>query len=456
MINLPKDFTERMKKQLGDEYDKFLASYDAPPVRGLRVNTLRISKEDFLRIAPEGWQLTKTQLSPEGFIIGSSEGEEQAGRHPYHAAGAYYIQEPSAMSVAAELAAYPFDDNTKVLDMCAAPGGKTGAVAAYMRGRGILIANEIVRKRAQELAGNTERLGITNCIVTNSSPDRVAEAFPGYFDIVITDAPCSGEGMFRKNPDSCTEWSPSAVASCAVRQRLILKSAAQCVAYGGILIYSTCTFSPEENEETVEAFTKECGFRVVRMQRLYPHTCDGEGHFLCVMRKDGDNICDNAPDSRHSEKKTVKSSQPAFVPCKAKVFTDFMDDTYDKKPQACAYTDRGGRVILADDRMIRAAQKLPCISCGVEAGYDKGSYFAPSHTLFMAAYDCIYRLSYDIPPESDEMKSFMAGEETDSPFDAREGGMCRICTDGMPLGFCKVSSGKLKNKLPKGLRRMQS
>ena len=450
MIVLPREFTERMKILLGDEYDAFLASYDMPPKRGLRVNTLRMGVDDFMQIAPTAWQLRPTDLSPEGFIISSSEGEGEAGRHPYHAAGAYYIQEPTAMSVAAELSDYPFTENTKVLDMCAAPGGKTGAVAAYMRGRGIIVANEIIKKRADELAKNVERLGITNAVVTNTSPDRIAEAYPGYFDIVITDAPCSGEGMFRKNPLACAEWSPEHVTSCAVRQSLILKSAADCVAPGGLLIYSTCTFSPEENEETVTAFSAECGFEILKEQRLYPHSSDGEGHFLCVMRKPQDAFITSSTSKRG--KKASKPTKSTFEPCKSHVFSEFMNDTYIKKPKADAYIDKGGKVLLASDEMLRIAQNLPCVACGVAAGYDKGGYFQPSHTLFMAAYDCEYRHTCDFAPGSDELAKFLSGEEVESPFDTGENGYCRICTDGLPLGFCKISSGMLKNKLPKGLR----
>ena len=444
-MTLPPAFTARMREMLGAEYDAFIASYDEPPRRALRVNTLRKSVSEFLSLAPSSWGLISTEIHPDGLIIGSEDGEREAGRHPYHAAGAYYMQEPSAMSVAAQLLDYDFGVNSTVLDMCAAPGGKTGAIAALMKGRGIIVANEIVKNRASELARNVERLGITNAVVTNTSPDKIADALPAYFDIVVVDAPCSGEGMFRKNPSACDEWSPEHVRSCAVRQMLILKSAALCVKPGGLLLYSTCTFSREENEDTVKSFAAECGFEILRTERLYPHSSDGEGHFVCVMRNSAGNVFVKA-------KKEKNAQKPLYVPCKSRVFADFMRDTFEKAPDFPAYIGQGGRVILCSPEMLDIAQKLPCVSCGVEAGYDKGGFFQPSHALFCAAFDCKYRLGIDFAPDDERLAAFMVGEEIKSPLPEGESGFCRISTDGFPVGFCKVTGGMLKNKLPKGLR----
>ena len=445
MIKLPEKYKERMKVQLGESFDDYLAAMEKPPVRGLRTNTLKISPGRLCSLVPKAWGLQASTLCREGFIIGA-DGEKEAGKHPYHAAGAYYIQEPSAMSVCSELYGYDFTDDTRVLDMCAAPGGKSGAVAALMQGKGLLVSNEIVAERAQELAKNIERLGITNAVVTNASPKIIEEKFPTYFDIVIVDAPCSGEGMFRKNPSACDEWSPEHVNSCANRQYLILQSAAKCLKAGGILLYSTCTFSEAENEDVTGRFATEYGFTIQKQRRLFPHTCEGEGHFVCVMTKEKS---DSIPPKKGKE----KQQKSAYQPCKSRTFSDFINETYKQAPKAKAFIADGGKVILCTDEMLSIAQKLPCISCGVHAGFDKGNYFAPSHTLFLAAYDCEYRLQADFPPCSPELLKYMSGEEIQSPFPHGTKGYCLVCTDNLPVGFGKVTDGMIKNKLPKGLRR---
>ncbi|MBQ9949849.1 MAG: SAM-dependent methyltransferase [Clostridia bacterium] len=445
MISLPNEFKIRMKELLGTEYDDFIAAYEMPPARGLRVNTLKTSIDAFLSLTDvKEWNLMPSSAMKEGFIIKSQKGEGIAGKHPYHLAGAYYMQEPSAMSVAAETADYDFSDETLVLDMCAAPGGKSGAVAAQMQGKGVLVSNEIVHKRAEELSRNMERLGVTNAVVTCASPEKIAERFCGRFDIVFVDAPCSGEGMFRKNPESVCEWSVEHVGACANRQKLIMKSASMCVKAGGLMIYSTCTFSREENEQVVEEFISESGFEVLKMKRLFPHSCDGEGHFLCVMKAP---VCGDFTESRR--KKSVQRS--AFNRCDEKIYDEFLQDTFAVLPNMQAYMNDTGKVILANDTMMEFASDLPCVSCGVHGGYVKKGYFEPAQGIFTASHGGRIKRIYDFSPESPELIRFLHGE---SPCESKPGerGYCLISCDGFPMGFCKASEGVLKNKLPKGLR----
>ena len=354
------------------------------------------------------------------------------------------MQEPSAMKSAGTLCDYPFSEDTKVLDMCAAPGGKTGQVAAYMQGRGIIVSNEIVTQRAAELAKNVERLGITNAVITNSHPEKIAQHLPQYFDIVIVDAPCSGEGMFRKNPAAVTEWSPEHVKSCAARQEAILDTAAKCVKKGGIIVYSTCTFSEQENELTTRKFAKEHDFDIVESERLYPHKCCGEGHFVCVMK------CNSDTTVKNGKKDNIKSD---YSVCKDKMYNEFIKDTFVTPPAMTAYMNDSGKVILANEEMLRIAKCLQAKSCGVHVGYVK-NFFDPSHTLFMASGIGAFRLQADFECTSDKINAFLHGESIESPFDEKEKGYCLVSCNGLPIGFAKVVDGMLKNKLPKGLRVM--
>ena len=276
MPNLPEAFLRRMKERLGKDFPAFLASYEEAPYKGLRVNTLKISPAEFSRRAPFP---LGGEVADGCFYLE----EEKPGADPYHFAGLYYLQEPSAMTVA------PFADPCKkerVLDLCAAPGGKTTQIAAKMRGEGILIANEIDPARAKILSQNVERMGIANCAVTSAAPEKLAEKFPAYFDTVLVDAPCSGEGMFKKEPNAIPEWSEQNVARCALRQRTILDEAAKMLCAGGRLIYSTCTFAEEEDEWQIGDFLRRHpAFSLLCEKKLYPHEFRGEGHFCAVLEK---------------------------------------------------------------------------------------------------------------------------------------------------------------------------
>ena len=325
--SLPNEFMKRMKILLKADYEKFYCSYQKEAVRGLRVNLLKGTKEEFLKKSP--FTLTPVLWESNGFSYLT---QEHPGKHPYHEAGVYYIQEPSAMAVAVLADSKPGE---KVLDLCAAPGGKTTHLASQMKGKGLLVANEIHPIRAKILSQNIERMGIRNAVVTNEEPIFLKKYFPEFFDRIVVDAPCSGEGMFRKDEIARSEWSLQNILLCAARQREILEHAAEMLKPGGRLVYSTCTFAPEEDEETILIFLekhpefsidlevdeekyRQMGFlqgcpewieeirkaegqiiadsrgksenaEVIRKTfRLFPDRVEGEGHFIAVLRKKGD------------------------------------------------------------------------------------------------------------------------------------------------------------------------
>lgn len=444
---LPEKYLTAMRARLGDEFNDFLASYDLPQTRGLLLNTLRMGCDEFINtVVPKISPLSENPLAKNGFVI---DGDADAySAHPYHRAGLYYMQEPSAMSVAQAAFDKPY---LRVLDMCAAPGGKTAGLAAAMQGRGVLVSNDFVFKRALELRKNIERLGAANAVVTSLPPKSLADTFPGYFDLVVVDAPCSGEGMFRKDATAIAEWSEEHVKTCAKRQNGILSDAGRAVAPGGRLVYSTCTFETSENEGVVERFLEDnSDFDLILTERLYPHKIRGEGHFLCVMERKGGTPF--SPDKPKDNRFTIK-------PCISKAYMDFMEDCFIKPPECEGYVlsqnksrGEGPAVFLANEYVREVLLSL--VSCGikplcagVEAGCETKGRFEPAHTLFMAAHGGEYRRALDM--DAGELEKFLRGEEI--PADI-ENGYCVMRIDGMPLGFTKAVQGQLKNKLPKGLR----
>ncbi|WP_342555325.1 RsmB/NOP family class I SAM-dependent RNA methyltransferase [Paenibacillus sp. FSL R7-0652] len=311
-VQLPLGFAERMQCLLGEEFESFMKSYEQSPHAGLRVNTLKISKEQFEDIAP--FELRPIAWCETGFYVSHG---VKPGLHPYYHAGLYYIQEPSAMAPVEQLKVQPGD---RVLDLCAAPGGKSTQIAAKLQGRGVLVTNDIHAERTKALAKNVELYGVRNAVVLNESPGRIADAFPHYFDKILIDAPCSGEGMFRKDEDMVKSWEHHSVEKCVLMQRDILETAARLLAPGGTIVYSTCTFAPEENEAMIAEFLKmnrdfavvhipnTAGFAAGRPEwvrkmlpikaaeteevldqtrgtaRLWPHKLEGEGHYVAVLK----------------------------------------------------------------------------------------------------------------------------------------------------------------------------
>ncbi len=295
-MKLPIEFCERMKNMLGDEYNSFIESYDTKINQGIRINTLK--SDDTAKTAAALGAISPVPWCSSGYYADKS---RLSGNHPYHAAGVFYFQEPSAMSAAEGL---PISDNPHILDLCAAPGGKTTHIAARMKNRGLLISNEIIPKRAAILAENVERMGLTNTIVTNEAPSALAASFPAFFDAIIVDAPCSGEGMFRKEPQAVEEWSTAHTVSCGERQKNILDDAYTMLRTGGYIMYSTCTFSYEENEAVIEYMVTKYGMEICdvhclsqlspgighfpgieKCRRIFPHRHNGEGHFTALLKK---------------------------------------------------------------------------------------------------------------------------------------------------------------------------
>lgn len=450
MTKLPAEFESRMKTMLGTDYISFISCYSLPPVRGLRVNTLKITKDDFLKLCP--WETKQADTLDEGLIlVGES---ERIGIHPYHIAGLFYMQEPSAMSVIDKADIRP---GMRVLDMCAAPGGKSGGAAARLCGSGLLVSNEIVPTRAKPLAQNLERLGVMNSVVTSAHPDAVTAAFPRYFDRVLVDAPCSGEGMFRKDETAISEWSPEHVRTCALRQHAILESAAECVAAEGKLIYSTCTFSYEENEGVIESFLKEHQeFALESMDRLYPHTSCGEGHFVARLVRIGDEsvFCPTRRKNFETQKNHGGSPAPFAYSIDKKSYSivrSFFDDTFAESPtrhELFHLTD-DGRVLYVPFEVGSAVKKLRIISFGTEVGSIVKGRLKPSHSLFMCAGDFTAHNGVDLTLDSAEMRTFLSGNVIS--VDESLKGFLPVYADGFAVGFGKAVDGILKNHLPKGL-----
>ena len=361
---LPQEFLERMENMLGEEYPAFLKSYDIARYQALRLNPQKGDDVSFLNRGV--FSLERVPWAEHGYYYTA---KDTPGKHPYHEAGVYYIQEPSAMAPAAYLTRQMEDGaGERILDLCAAPGGKSTQIAAAMAGRGILISNEIHPARAKILSENIERMGIANAVVTNETPQRLAEHFSEYFTRIMVDAPCSGEGMFRKNEAACEEWSTENVKICAERQDGILDCAASMLAPGGRIVYSTCTFAPAENEGSMTRFLlRHPEFHIVEVKkaegmsagvpewayfeeekgqvlleiaqtiRLWPQHLNGEGHYLAVLKKEGtlrQGYCRNG-EEKGIAAKDLKVQGKGIVE-----FLDFAKDTLD--PQTLAGLEKNG------------------------------------------------------------------------------------------------------------------
>ena len=428
MRGLPEAYQNRMRALLGADYPAYLAAMERPSRRALRVNTLKISAEAFVHLAD--FPLASTGLCGDSFFFPD---DVPIGRHPLHAAGLCYVQEPSAQLPAAALGVRP---GMTVLDLCAAPGGKATQLAALMKNTGLLVANEPVRTRADALMGNLERLGVSNAVVTCMRPDALAAALGECFDAVLVDAPCSGEGMFRRDETAVAEWSEEHVHSCAARQRQILHSAAALLRPGGALVYSTCTFSREENEETVFAFLQtHPDFSCRETRRLYPHTSPGQGQFFAVLRRAG---CAGAPDAR------LSAPAPGRIPA----WDAFCRETFVETAARPALLLPDGRVTLPPEQMFIQAKGWYVLRAGVAAGEVRGDRFVPAHVLCMSLPAAAFRRV--VPLSGGERNRFLAGEPI--ACDPALSGCCAAVALGYPVGWGKAVNGALKNHIPKGLR----
>ena len=428
---LPEAFLQRMEAQLGSEYPAFLESLERPRAVALRFNPLKGERPVLPFVgAPVPWE-------PEGFYY---DPQTRPGLHVYHEAGVYYLQEASAMAPVALLDPKPGE---RVCDLCAAPGGKTTQIAGRMLGRGFLVCNEINPKRAKILSRNIERMGVANALVTNEHPETLASRFPGFFDRVLVDAPCSGEGMFRKEEAAVTDWSQETVQMCARRQREILDSAARLVRPGGRLVYSTCTFAPEEDEETVGAFLEahpeftpepvDAPWFVPgenASYRMWPHKLLGEGHFAAVLRK------------TQGESEDIPACPGEKCPKAWDSFAKELDITL---PEGKAVSF--GQSLYWAPTELPELNRLKVLRPGLELGTERKGRFEPAHALALWLKTCVVAESF--PPESPEMKAYLHGDVVPSG----KKGWCLIQAGGYAIGWGKGDGSVLKNHYPKGLRR---
>lgn len=459
MIKLHSEFIEEMKHMLGGEFSEFMACMEQPHKRGIRINTLKfdLANRDAL-----GLDLEKCPFSPSGFYLNSSDGG--IGNLPWHHAGAFYSQEPSAMSAVTVLDPKPGE---RVLDLCAAPGGKSTQIAAALEGAGVLWSNEYVKKRAQILLSNIERMGVRNSVVSNTRPDVLAQRLGGFFDKVLVDAPCSGEGMFRRDEVAVSEWTPEHSAACAVRQLAILESAAECVRAGGVLVYSTCTFSFCENEDVVIAFLErhpefsieDSGvsfgragfdrsdtFDLTRSRRIFPMD-GGEGHFVAKLRRSGEDS------GSGFWAKVTANVRPNDNEKRAAAL---LEDCFACEPYGPIRQWGDNCCILPEGlEEIADVRGLGILRSGVMLGEVMRGRIEPAHALFMAARAEECRRIVSFPPESAELAAFLHGEEIALPSEA--GGLkgyTAVACGNTVTGFGKCSGGRLKNRYPKGLRRV--
>ena len=442
MTQLPEAFLRRMHRQLGDPgYADYLSAMERTRPRALRVNTLKTDVAAFLSLADAA--LTPDEIVPEGFFVPE---DFPVGTNLLHAAGLFYMQEPSAQFPAALLCAKPHET---VLDLCAAPGGKTGQLAAGMQNTGLLIANEIVPQRAGVLSGTLERLGVQNAVVTNMRPDALCPLLSGSCNAVLVDAPCSGEGMFRKEPQAVCDWSEAHVRASAERQRRILESAAVCVKPGGRLVYSTCTFSPEENEETVAWFlAAHPAFSCAAQKRFYPHTSTGEGQFAALLLRDDSPVPAAIEKTQSGGRRVPSRKGKPINPATDAALDRFFKETMTVRPGATPLFLPDGRVFLQPERVPDALSEMRVLSCGVLAGELRGERFRPAHALFLAYPGDTFLTALTL--DGAALFAFLAGETV--PCDPSLTGYAAVCVHGHPLGFGKCDRGTLKNHLPKGLR----
>lgn len=448
-----------MASLLGDEFPAFLSSFPDPSQAGLRVNTIKLLPEAYQELSP--FMLTPVPWCSSGFL---TQPDNQPGKHPHHTAGLFYLQEPSAMAVAEILAPQPGE---RVLDLSAAPGGKATHIAALMQNYGMLVANEIHPKRVWDLAENLERCGVRIAAVTNETPERLAAHFGPFFDRVLLDAPCSGEGMFRKSAIARASWNPEFVQGCSLRQQAILPLAAQMVRPGGVLEYSTCTFSPEENELVIERFLqthphfdllpipkvqgfssglrhwagKDHSFPLDQTVRIWPHSSVGEGHFIALLR------CQGQP-ATFPPPLPPKRATVGLSPQQAQIFKSFVSQTL-------ANTELGTRLGVKGSYLYWLPEGLADLSClkvihpGWWLGVFKKDRFEPSHALALAITSKQAQRTIHLTSDSSLLSQYFHGESFPN---SGEDGWILITLDGFPIGWGKRVQGVVKNAYPRGLR----
>ena len=471
MADLPQSFLDSMKEILGEDYDAFLAGFDGQRQYGLRVNTLKMNLEEFERIAP--FHLKKVPWISNGYFY---EAEDVPAKHPFYSAGLYYLQEPSAMTPASRLKVQPGE---RVLDLCAAPGGKATELGAALQGEGLLVANDINTARARALLRNLELFGISNSFVTNEPPHVLAERFPEFFHKIMVDAPCSGEGMFRKNPAVVDSWQEKGPEYFSKLQREIIVQAADMLLPGGMMFYSTCTFSPLENEETITHLLKERpDMEVIPMEdyegfaegltsyrgevfdescklcrRIWPHKMSGEGHFMALLHKKNG--------VQQQVQQTVSQSSIWWEKCKglnkeqkaaAEDFFSHVNIAYDEK-----------RIDVRGDNLYYLpapkydGRGLHFLRNGLFMGEFKKKRFEPSQPFALALHAQDFDQVLDFPADDERLSRYLRGETLDVSDliagEKKRKGWQLVMVAGHPLGFGKLVNNNLKNKYPAGWRK---
>lgn len=437
---LPSVFLDRMKELLGENFDRFFHAYQNQPTKAIHLNRLKWNEQldgSFLK--------QPIEAIPNAYFV-----DEKLGNHPYHHAGLFYSQEPSAMIPASTLT---IPSDAKVLDLCAAPGGKTFQLSEQVP-NGFVISNEMNYSRAKKLLSNVERLGLTNVVVTSMSAVELSNVYEGYFDVVLLDAPCSGEGMFRKDHDAIKEWSMDKVKELSLIQKNLMEQASKMLKTGGYLIYSTCTFSLEENEKIIYEFLKQHNysledvssklfaitadgialndeFAYQKMRRCYPYIF-GEGQFVALLKK-----------NEKSNSKTILN----LLELPTKEQQKLVELAQNSINRSLYFKNYKGKLVIVPNLKVEIPN-LRALSCFITVGEIEHNEFIPHHQ-FIKAYGCYFKRSINLPLTDVRVELYLKGFEL---LEELEKGYGVLMVDGLPLGLIKSSQGKLKNHYPKGLR----
>ena len=429
MTKLPERFLSDMKEILKDEYDEFIKTYDDKKTTGLRVNTLKISKNDLDKL--DLFKLEQIPWVDEGFYY--DEDIDRPGKNPLHEAGAYYLQEPSAMSVVPKL---DVKEGEKILDMCAAPGGKSTYILSKLNNTGLLVSNEINPTRIKALGENLERFGAKNCIITNTDSNNLKNVFRGYFDKIVIDAPCSGQGMFRKDEVAISDWSYAKVLECQSIQRKIIRDGYEMLKNGGTLVYSTCTFAKEENETVINEFIEEYeNAKLIEMERLWPHKIKGEGHFVAKIQK--------------NEEEDIKTKELKVkrLDAELKDFREF-EKKFLNESLGNKFDIRGENLYLLPEESPET-KKLKVLRYGLHLGTLKKNRFEPSHALSHYLKPNQVKYTENLSIQDEEVLNYLRGNTINT---GQSRGWVLVTVENIPLGWGKESNGVLKNHYPKGLR----
>ena len=446
---LPKEFLEDMKEILKDEFEDFLKKYEEKPIRSFKINNIKTTNENFLEIFDK--KIEKIPYAPNGYYL---KDEMKVGFDPLHHSGSYYMQEPSAMTVTNSVT---IPKDSIVLDVCSAPGGKSIGISNQLLGSGFLVSNEINPTRAKILLSNIERMGITNCMVTNFNVNQLKELYPNTFDYIFLDTPCSGEGMFRKDEQAIQEWSKENVDLCAKRSLELLETIESCLKKDGYLVYSTCTFAKEENEEVIEKFLKKHHYELIELpdniqkvtkegikttenttltRRFYPHTGNGEGQFIAVLKKKEET----------NEKENWKSAIQKLTNQQEKIVLSFLKETLTNIDfEIYKYKEQ---IILLPKTPIPFPSHH-VLSLGVTLGTIEKNRIVPHHQFF-SAYGKHFKNKLNLKQNDSRIQKYLEGQEIESE-QINDGWGCLLIEES-PVGGFKAKNQKLKNHYPKGLR----